>query len=187
MTEEVAEQLRQLAAAKEIVISAHESAHAVASIRLGLRFDYVTLDDADIGPHVANVDNAPRPIPFYRGGPERCDPICENCRSEERRADSYMVMAMCGSLGAAATGAGKAFGYGHDGDKEYVVQFCKEAFGDKTDEDVNARMKGALDRAMDLMRHEGKAASAVARELREKRRLTESEVQAIVDRVGIRR
>src|SRR3954449_7394279 len=101
---------------------------------------------------------------FYRGGSERCDPICDDCRSEERRAGAYIVMAMCGSVGAAATGAAKMSGYGKDADWDYVVRFCKEAFGDKTDEEQNARIKSALDRAMELMRHEGKTASAVAKE-----------------------
>jgi len=90
-------------------------------------------------------------------------------------------MAMCGSVGAAATGAAKMSGYGKDADWDYVVRFCKEAFGDKTDEEQNARIKSALDRAMELMRHEGTTASAVAKELRQKRHLTESEVKAIVD------
>jgi hypothetical protein len=51
---------------KEIIISAHESAHAVASVRLGLSFEYVTLDDPNIGPHVQHFENLPRPIVFYR-------------------------------------------------------------------------------------------------------------------------
>jgi hypothetical protein len=58
----------EAARAREIVVSAHEAAHAVASVRLGLRFEYVTLDDAEIGPHVQNVENLSRPIVFYRGG-----------------------------------------------------------------------------------------------------------------------
>ncbi|MGH8773519.1 MAG: hypothetical protein ACREV2_20440, partial [Burkholderiales bacterium] len=92
--------------AKEIVVSAHEASHAVASVRLGLRFAYVTLDDATIGPHVQHVDNLPRPIVFYRCGGSCCDsnrPMCETCHAEVKRAESYIVMAMCGSLGVSAT------------------------------------------------------------------------------------
>jgi hypothetical protein len=54
--------LMRESAAREIVISAHESAHAVAAVRLGLGFEYLTLDDANIGPHVQSVDNIPRQI-----------------------------------------------------------------------------------------------------------------------------
>jgi hypothetical protein len=152
---------------KEIVISAHESAHAVASVRLGLPFEYVTLDDPDIGPHVQHFENHSRPIVFYRGGGSCCNPnqpMCERCRAEEKRAEFDIVMAMCGSLGAAATGC-NAFGYGDEADKAYVVEFCRTAFSDRTEADVNARMNTMLQRACDLMQPEGKTVTAVAKAL----------------------
>ena len=171
-----------LATAREIVISGHESAHAVASVRLGLPFEYVTLDDPEIGPHVQSIDNLPRPIVFYRGGGVCCgppQPMCPTCCAEEGRAVSLMVMALCGSLGAAASGT-KVFGYGHEADKGCFIEFCKTAFGDQTDANVNARMNKLLDRALELMRPENKTVTAVAKALRVRRRLTESEVKEII-------
>jgi hypothetical protein len=173
--------------AKEIVVSAHEAAHAVASVRLGLPFEYVTLDDADIGPHVQHVENLPRPIMFYRGGGSCCDPnrpICNACRGEQERAESYIMVAMCGRLGVDATGC-NAFGYGLDADKEYVIEFCRTAFGDSTDAQVNARMKALLQKAAELMHPEGKTASAVAKALRTRRRLTEAEVKEIMQNAAV--
>ena len=166
--------------AKEIVISAHESAHAVASVRLGLPFHYVTLDDAN-GPHVEHFENLPRPIGFYRGGlccgPNQ--PMCERCRTEEKRAESYILMAMCGSLGAASTGC-NAFGFGHEADKAYVIRFCETAFGDQTNACVDARMETMLQRAHQLMLPESKTVTAVSKALRTQRRLTETEVKEIM-------
>lgn len=170
------------AGAKEIVISAHEAAHAVASVRLGLPFEYVTLDDADIGPHVETIENLPRPIAFYCGGGSCCDPtrpICNACRPEQERAESYIMMAMCGSLGVDATGC-NTFGYGHEDDKAYAIGFCKTAFGDRSDAEVNDRMRTMLQRARELMRHEGKTVTAVAKALRLRRRLTEAEVKEMM-------
>jgi hypothetical protein len=171
-----------VARAKEIVVSAHEAAHAVASVRLGLAFEYVTLDDADIGPHVQHIDNLPRPIVFYRGGGSCCDPnrpICNACRAEQDRAESYIMVAICGTLGVHATGC-DVFGYGHDADKAYVIDFCRTAFGDRTDAEIDARMKAMLQKAAELMHPEGRAASAVAKALRTRRRLTEADVKEIM-------
>jgi hypothetical protein len=171
-----------LAQARDIVISAHESAHAVASVRLNRPFDYVTLDDATLGPHVYITDNAPRPIPFYVGGGACCggdQQICDNCRAELQRAESYIMIAVCGTLGVLATGC-KDFGYGHDADKTYAVEFCKVAFGDQTDAQITARLKDLSDRALELMRPESRTVSAVGKALRAQRRLTEQQVKDIV-------
>jgi hypothetical protein len=171
-----------LAQARDIVISAHESAHAVASVRLNRPFDYVTLDDDVLGPHVYSTDNAPRPIPFYDGGGACCggdQPICDNCGAELQRAESCIMIAVCGTLGVLATGC-KDFGYGHEADKTYAVEFRKVAFGDQTDVQISARLKDLSDRAFELMRPESKTVSAVGRALREQRRLTEQQVRDIV-------
>ncbi len=168
---------------REIVISCHEAAHAIASVRLGLPFEYVTLDDAEIGPHVQSIGNLPRPIAYYRGGGSCCDPtrqICEACRREVDRAEAYMVMAMCGSIGARVTGC-KAFGYGHAADQAYVVDFCRVAFGDQTDDEINARIRAMLDRALGLMQSEMRALTPVAKALGARRRLTEDEVKTLLD------
>ena len=155
----------QVPAAREIVISAHEAAHAVASIRLGLPFAYVTFGDEDgDGPRVEAIDNLPRPIPFYRGGGDCCredSTICQTCRDEQTRAESWMVMAMCGSLGSRATGC-DLFGYGQDADKAYVGEFCRKAFGDATDDAVNRRISAMLDRAIVLMQPEGRPPAPLA-------------------------
>jgi hypothetical protein len=170
--------LEDIPEAREIVISAHEAAHAVASVRLGLPFDYVGMDHPEHGPHVMHMENWPNPIPFYCGGtccgPNR--PMCDACKAEERRAEAYMMVAVCGSIGVRATGC-TIFGYGNDADRALLVEFCQVAFNDRTEEEINARIRAISDRAVDLMRPEGPTTSAVARELRTRRRLTEAEVK----------
>ncbi len=87
--------MKEAASAKEIVVSAHEAAHAVASVRLRLPFEYVTLDDPNIGPHVKHLENLPRPIAFYCDGGSCCDPnrpICNACRAEQERAESFIMV-----------------------------------------------------------------------------------------------
>ena len=170
------------AEAREIVISAHEAAHAVAAVRLGLPFEYVTLDDAEIGPHVQPVDNQPRPIAFYTDQESCCRPtasICDACRAEQRRAESNIIAAICGSIGAAVTGC-QIFGYGEAADKAYVVDVCRMAFGDQTTEDADRRTKALLERARSLMEPEMRTLSAVAEALRARRRLTQADVEAIL-------
>jgi hypothetical protein len=170
------------AEAREIVICAHEAAHAVAAVRLGLPFEYVTLDDAEIGPHVQPVDNQPRPIAFYTG-PESCcrstGSICDRCRAEQVRAESNIVAAICGSIGAAVTGC-RVFGYGEAADKAYVIEVCRTSFGDRTNEDADRRTKTLLQRGKSLMEPEMKTLSAVAKELRARRRLSQAEVELIL-------
>ena len=106
--------------------------------------------------------------------------MCETCRADEKRAESYMVMAMCGSLGVDATGC-NAFGYGHDADMAYVIDFCRTAFGDSTRVEIDTRMNAMLQKAAELMHSEGKTASAVAKALRARRRLTEADVKKMME------
>ena len=174
--------IEEVSAAKEIVISAHESAHAVAAVRLGLHFEYVTLgSNAEIYSHLQPVDNQPRPIGFYTGGSccGQKQPMCERCRAEENRAESWILMSMCGSLGANSTGC-DAFGYGLGADKMYVEDFCRTAFGDQTYVEINARIKRMLRKANELMLPENETVTAVSRALRTRRRLTEAEVKDIM-------
>src|SRR5215831_19369723 len=92
--------LEDVLKALEIGISAHEAAHAIASVRLGLPFDQVTMNHAEHGPHVRHSENRPHPIPFYYGG---CcgpnGPMCDVCQAEQRRAEAYIVVALCGTIG----------------------------------------------------------------------------------------
>ena len=131
--------------AREIVICGHEAAHAVAAVRLAVAFDYVTLDDAEFrAAPFRPVDNSPRAIPFY--GPDRVccrkpDVMCADCRAEEERAESLMLVAISGSLGAAASGC-STFGYGHEADKAYVTGFCKVAFAE-SDAKLDRRVEKA--------------------------------------------
>jgi hypothetical protein len=76
--------------------------------------------------------------------------LCQECSVEQERAESQIIMAMCGSLGVAATGFTR-FGYGDDADKAYVVDYCRIAFNDRTDAEIDARMKELLKRARELM------------------------------------
>ena len=186
----------EVSEAEEIIVSGHESAHAVAAVKLGLSFCYVTLDDANIGSHVGGLDNLPRPIGFYRGG---CcgpnPPMCERCRREKKRAESHIVVLICGSLGAAEFhrlmaspenlgvdfARYSAIGFGNSGDKDIVERFCRTAFGDQTYACVNVRIKTMLERAEELLRQEVETTvTAVAKALRTRRRLTETEVKEIM-------
>lgn len=176
-------ELSELPMAREIVVSAHEATHAVVSIRLELPFTYVTLGDDGEGPRVDSIGNVPDPIPFYRGSGDCCGPdgdICNKCRAAQERAEAWITMAVSGSIGVRATGCA-LFGYGHDADKAYVIEVCRIAFGDRNGEDIEKRISAALDRALALLRADGAIVSAVARELRQRRKLTEDQVRAIVN------
>jgi hypothetical protein len=166
----------------EIVQSFHEAANAVASVRLGLSFDYVTLDDPTHGSHVHGLDNVPRAIPFY-GGHDTCcaspHAMCDRCIREQERTESCMIVALCGGLGVALSGCG-LFGYRNEADLEYVALCCQDAFGDATVAHAMARIRTLRQRAEHLMSPEVKTVTAVAAALRTQRRLTEADVTAIM-------